>query len=56
MKLPKGHAYKLSWYDPVAGGALRLGSVDKIEGADRLEVGLPPNPSGRDQVLLIQRN
>ena len=56
MKLPKGHEYKLSWYDPVAGGALRVGSVDKVEGADRLEVGMPPNPSGRDQVLLIQRD
>ena len=56
VKLPKGHDYKLSWYSPVTGGALRKGNVPSVEGADRIEIGFPPTPSGEDQILLIERN
>ena len=56
VNLPKGHDYKLSWYDPVVGGAVRTGNVANVIGGDRIEVGLPPSPSGEDQILLIQKN
>ena len=54
LSLPEGKEYTLSWYDPISGGALQTGAITKVEGSNRIELGLPPLSNGNDWVLLIQ--
>lgn len=51
--LPKNETYSVSWFDPIHGGPLQQGTLKTAKGADRLNIGLPPESNGQDWVLLI---
>lgn len=56
LKLPQQHHYALHWFDPQHGGGLQRGSIEKVQGADWIELGLPPISDGRDWVVLIKQS
>ncbi|HEX6986636.1 MAG TPA: DUF5060 domain-containing protein [Planctomycetaceae bacterium] len=52
--LPAG-TYDVLWFDPIAGGELKPGSVAQTEGGDRASLGEPPGETDRDWVVLVRR-
>ncbi len=55
--LDLGHmprAYDVKWYDPRAGGALHIGSVEAVRGPGTQSIGRPPRDAEMDWVVLVQ--
>jgi hypothetical protein len=46
--------YDVTWYDPRAGGALQLGSVESVSGPGTRSIGRPPRDADMDWVVLVQ--
>jgi len=46
--------YDIWWYDPLAGGALRKGSVPSVQGGGIHRLGAPPERDEQDWVILIK--
>ena len=48
--------YTLRWYDPIAGGSLKSGSVTSVRGGAYQALGSPPTNSDGEWVVLLERN
>lgn len=55
IRLKDGTNYKVSWYDPIRGGALIQGNIGSISGPGLQDPGLPEGNAGQDWVLLLRR-
>lgn len=54
VKLGEG-AYRVKWYNPRSGGALRDGTVKTVKGPGVVAIGAPPEDASKDWVALIRR-
>jgi hypothetical protein len=48
-------SYTVLWYNPRAGGPLMTGSITEVSGPGLVELGLPPEDSALDWVILVDR-
>jgi len=48
-------SFQARWYNPREGGELRRGSVTRISGPGQVSLGPPPDHSGRDWAILVER-
>lgn len=46
-------AFKVSWYNPRAGGSLATGSVKEVNGGSKVEIGDPPSELEKDWLAVI---
>jgi len=44
---------QVRWLDPIGGGPLQSGSIDRIAGTGKQALGLPPTEEARDWVVLV---
>ncbi len=47
--------YTVKWYNPRKGGTLSDGSIKKIKGPGKVEIGYPPYETDKDWAVLIKR-
>ncbi len=47
--------YRVRWFDPRHGGALRSGTVEQVTGPGKVSLGAPPREANRDWVCLVTR-
>lgn len=47
-------AFKVSWYNPRAGGSLATGSVKEVNGGSKVEIGDPPSELEKDWLAVIR--
>lgn len=47
--------YSVDWYNPRTGGELQKGSFDEVFGGSKVNLGLPPEDTDNDWVILVQR-
>ena len=52
----QGGTYSVSWFDPIAGGALQTGSVAQLSSGEYRALGSPPSSPNQDWVALVRRN
>lgn len=45
--------YRIQWYNPRTGGALRVGSLETVKGGTEVALGMPPAEPERDWVVLL---
>jgi hypothetical protein len=50
-----GGSYKVKWYNPRTGGALRDGTVKTVKGPGAQAIGAPPEDANQDWVALLKR-
>lgn len=48
-------SFSVEWFNPRVGGALRKGSVVRIQGGQVCDLGLPPSDPGQDWAILVRR-
>ena len=46
--------YSVKWYDPREGGALQLGTVTAVVGGNDVNLGLPPDNTNLDWVIVLE--
>ncbi len=49
------HVYTVRWFDPRNGGPLRLGSKGSVLGYGAVSLGLPPEETSSDWLVLVER-
>ncbi len=54
LTLEEGN-YSIQWFDPVKGGPLQSGSINKITGAGSQSIGNSPSNPEQDWVILVKR-
>ncbi len=47
--------FQVLWFDPRHGGALQLGSVQRVQGPGRTSLGRPPADPDQDWIVLVRR-
>jgi len=47
--------YTVKWFDPRNGGELLTGSILEIEAGNNVSLGMPPNETNSDWVVLIEK-
>ncbi len=47
--------YTVHWYNPRTGGALQIGSVQKVSGGSVVQLGNPPGKAGEDWLVVVRR-
>lgn len=45
--------FHVRWFDPIHGGPLQSGSIKRITGTGKRDLGLPPTKDNRDWVILV---
>jgi hypothetical protein len=50
-----GGTYEVRWFNPKAGGGLKIGSVAQISGTGSKSLGQPPNNPSQDWAVLVRR-
>jgi hypothetical protein len=48
-------AFRVSWFDPRAGGPPRAGPAERVEGGAAVSLGPPPADPGEDWVVVVRR-
>ena len=46
--------FTVRWFDPRSGGALQKGTVEKVTGPGKVNLGLPPDERDKDWIVLIR--
>ena len=46
--------FKIKWFDPRNGGALKDGSITSVKANGIVQLGVPPNAREKDWVILLQ--
>ncbi len=49
-------SYRVKWFNPRTGGDLAEGSVKRVEGGARVNLGIPPTDQDMDWLLMIEAN
>ena len=47
-------AFRVEWFDPRSGGALRKGSVQRVKGGGKVSLGVPPADPGEDWLAVVR--
>lgn len=47
--------FEVHWFDPLKGGALQSGSIEKLKGGEVQTLGNPPNNEEQDWVIVLKR-
>lgn len=55
VNLEVDRSYRVQWYNTRKGGALQVGSIDKVQGKGWVDLGLPPEEAEMDWVALLSR-
>lgn len=47
--------YSVQWYDPRQGGGLQAGSISRVQGGTKVDLGAPPGVAAADWAVLVRR-